>query len=53
MNKNIGVSKEILMASWEKQLGVNKTILIACNYPISRVLLMTEEEATSEVEAIS
>lgn len=53
MNKNIGVSKEVLFDSWVKQIGENKAFLLACNYPISRVLLMTEEEATSEVEAIS
>lgn len=53
MNKNIGVSKEVLFDSWVKQIGENKAILLACNYPIKRVLEMTEEYAEAEVEAIS
>lgn len=53
MSKNIGVSKEVLFESWVKQLGENKAILLACNYPIKRVLEITEDEAESEVEAIS
>jgi len=49
---NVGVGKEILVSSWIEELGNEKAILLSCNFPVRKVVEMTQDEALSEVEAI-
>lgn len=46
------VSKSDLFESWKKQVGYNKAVLMSCNYPLAKIMSMSDEEAESEVEAI-
>ncbi|RKJ59418.1 hypothetical protein D7X33_29480 [Butyricicoccus sp. 1XD8-22] len=47
---NIGSSKNELFESWKQQVGYNKAVLLLCNYPLAKVMSMTDEEAESEVQ---
>lgn len=47
---NIGASKNELFESWKEQVGNNKAVLLLCNYPLAKVMSMTDEEAESEVQ---
>jgi hypothetical protein len=49
---NDKVTTEDLFATWNKELGYNKAVLISCCYPIMQVISMTEEDAEAEVDAI-
>ena len=51
--EKVGVSKETLFKNWVEELGYNKAVLLACNYPVKKVIAMSEEFAESEVEAIT
>lgn len=50
--ENIGVGKEELFKSWVEEFGYEKAVLLSCNYPIRKVLDMSQDEAISEVEAL-
>lgn len=50
--EKIGVGKDVLFASWVEELGYAKAVLLACNYPVKKVVEMSYEEAVSEVEAL-
>lgn len=50
---NIGSNKQTLFNSWIAELGYNKAVLLACNYPVVKVVEMSDEDAESEVEALS
>ena len=50
--KDNGVPKHVLFKSWIKELGSKKAILLYHNYPVKRVLAMSEEEAESETQAL-
>lgn len=50
--KNNKVTTADLFATWEKELGYNKAVLLSCCYPVNTVVSMTEEDAEAEVEAI-
>ena len=47
-----GVPKHILFKSWKEELGRNKALLLTHNYPVIRVVAMSEEEAESETQAL-
>ena len=51
--ENIGVGKGVLFKSWVEELGYNKAVLLACDYSVRDVVDMSEEDAESEVQAIS
>lgn len=51
-HRDKGVPKQELLKSWINELGINKARLLNHNYPIKRVLSMSEEEAESEIQAI-
>ena len=46
----IGVEKETLFKSWVNELGHDKAVLLACNYPVKKVVEMSREEAENEVD---
>lgn len=50
--KEIGVGKEVLFKSWVEELGLEKAVLLACNYPVRKVVEMSREEAESECDAL-
>lgn len=49
--EKIGVSKDVLFSSWVRELGYDKAVLLACNYPVKKVMEMSREEAENEVDA--
>ncbi|MGY6209705.1 hypothetical protein ACXEO8_06985 [Cytobacillus firmus] len=50
--KEIGVGKQVLFASWVEELGLEKAILLSCNYSVKKVVEMSQDEAVSECEAL-
>lgn len=51
--ENNQVTKVELFESWSKELGYNKAVLLSCAYPVKEVVKMSEEDAESEVQAIT
>ena len=47
-----GATKAELFVSWAEELGMDKALLLSHNYPVKRVVDMSEEEAESECQAL-
>lgn len=50
--ETLGVSKGELFKHWVEQFGYNKAVLFSFDYPLVKIVLMSEEDAEREVRAI-